>query len=71
MIYGLIAVESIVELKCCENLIREHQAQVFNDLRVSQLPIGLLVNFRYRKLEYQRLHQSKTDEENAKEILPF
>jgi GxxExxY protein len=59
----------IVELKCCENLIREHQAQVFNYLRVSRLPIGLLVNFRRRKLEYQRLHQ--TDEENAEEILPF
>ena len=39
----------IVELKCCESLVREHQAQVFNYLRVSGLPIGLLVNFRHRK----------------------
>lgn len=46
----------IVELKCCENLAREHQAQLFNYLKVSQLPIGLLVNFRHRKLEYKRLH---------------
>lgn len=48
----------IIELKCCENLIREHQAQLFNYLKVSGLPIGLLINFRRRKLEYQRLHQS-------------
>ena len=45
----------IVELKCCECLVREHQAQLFNYLRVSRLPIGLLVNFRRRKLEYQKI----------------
>jgi len=45
----------IVELKCCESLVREHQAQLFNYLKVSQLPIGLLVNFRHRKLEWKRL----------------
>ena len=49
----------IIELKCCESLVREHQAQLFNYLKVSGLPIGLLINFRHRKLEYQRLHQSK------------
>ena len=48
----------IIELKCCESLVREHQAQLFNYLKVSGLPIGLLINFRRRKLEYQRLHQS-------------
>jgi len=58
----------IVELKCCESLVREHQAQVFNYLRVSGLPIGVLVNFRHRKLEYQRLHQQEEDVEQA---LPF
>ncbi len=40
----------IVELKCCESLIGEHQAQLFNYLKVSGLPVGLLVNFRRRKL---------------------
>ena len=35
----------IVELKCCENLIREHQAQVFNphfspDLRINRSPVA-------------------------------
>jgi GxxExxY protein len=61
----------IVELKCCENLVREHQAQLFNYLRVSGIPIGLLVNFRRRKLEYQRLHQSEVKENEVEEPLPL
>ena len=64
----------IVELKCCESLIREHQAQLFNYLKVSGLPIGLLVNFRRRQLEYQRLHRSeefKCENETVDEPVPF
>lgn len=49
----------IVELKCCDKLISEHQAQVFNYLKVSGLPIGLLVNFRRRKLEWKRLQNNE------------
>jgi GxxExxY protein len=52
----------IVELKCCDNLVREHQAQLFNYLKVSQLPVGLLINFQHRKLEYKRLHGQETYE---------
>jgi len=65
----------IVELKCCESLAREHQAQLFNYLKVSQLPIGLLVNFRRGKLEWKRL-QSNDEfiadmEEPVEERVPF
>jgi len=65
----------IVELKCCENLVREHQAQLFNYLKVSQLPIGLLVNFHRGKLEWKRL-QSNAEfivdiEEIVEEPIPF
>ena len=49
----------IVELKCYENLIREHQAQLFNYLKVSGLPVGLLVNFRRRKLEWKKLQSNE------------
>ena len=48
----------IVELKCCESLISEHQAQLFNYLKTSGLPIGLLVNFRRRKLDWKRLQSN-------------
>lgn len=65
----------IVELKCCEGLVREHQAQLFNYLKVSRLPIGLLVNFRYRKLEWKRLQNNDefciSLEETIGEPIPF
>jgi GxxExxY protein len=65
----------IVELKCCECLAREHQAQLFNYLKVSRLPIGLLVNFRCGKLEWKRLQSNEECidemEETAEEPVPF
>ena len=56
----------IVELKCCEKLIGEHQAQLFNYLKVSGLSVGLLVNFRRRKLDWKRL---QSNEDNADEVI--
>lgn len=62
----------VIELKCSESLIREHQAQLFNYLKVSNLPLGLLINFRRRKLEYKRLPGSEIcDELCAEESVPF
>lgn len=62
----------IVELKCCECLIREHQAQVFNYLKASGLPVGLLVNFQRWKLEWKRLQrQEEVTEESTEESIPF
>ena len=46
----------IIELKCCEQIHNEHQAQVINYLKASGILVGLLVNFGKRKLEYKRLH---------------
>jgi GxxExxY protein len=46
----------IVELKCCDSLLGEHQAQLINYLKVSGILVGLLVNFGNRKVEYKRLH---------------
>jgi len=46
----------IIELKCCKCLLPEHQAQVINYLKAANVPVGLLVNFGHRNLEYKRLH---------------
>ena len=46
----------IVELKCCKSLLPEHQAQTINYLTAADLPVGLLVNFEHRNLEYKRMH---------------
>ncbi|MBF8262691.1 MAG: hypothetical protein HW387_356 [Parachlamydiales bacterium] len=47
----------IVELKCCEHLLAEHQAQLINYLAVTNVHVGLLVNFGKRRLEYKRTHR--------------
>ena len=46
----------IIELKCCEQLLPEHQAQLINYLKVTGIKVGLLVNFGKRKVDYKRLH---------------
>lgn len=46
----------IVELKCCKILLPEHQAQLINYLVVSNLPVGLLVNFYNKHVDYKRVH---------------
>lgn len=52
----IVEEQVIVELKSCEHLIGEHQAQLINYLAVTKLPVGLLVNFGKRKLEYKRVY---------------
>ena len=46
----------IVELKCCDSLLGEHQAQLINYLKASGILVGLLINFGKRKVDYKRLH---------------
>jgi len=46
----------VVELKCCKCLLPEHQAQTINFLAAAKLPVGLLVNFGHRDLEYKRVY---------------
>ena len=46
----------IVELKCVDQILPEHQAQLINYLKVSGVLVGLLVNFSKPRLEFKRLH---------------
>ena len=64
----------IIELKCCQVLLPEHQAQLINYLKASNIPIGLLVNFGNKRLEYKRLqHPDKfiALEKPEEESIPF
>ena len=46
----------IIEVKSCDKGITdEHIAQTLNYLRVSGHPVGLIINFGKRRLEYKRL----------------
>ncbi|HSW72483.1 MAG TPA: GxxExxY protein [Chlamydiales bacterium] len=58
----------IIEVKSCNNLLPEHQAQLINYLKVSGIRIGLLVNFGHQKMEYRRLSHPA---EHIDEEIPF
>ena len=46
----------VVELKAVSALLPEHEAQLFNYLRISRQPVGYLLNFgRKAELEWKRL----------------
>jgi len=47
----------IVELKAVSVLTAEHQAQVINYLKATNIQVGLLVNFGRPKIEIKRLHK--------------
>lgn len=72
--YADLVVEQsvIVELKCCRNLLSEHQAQLINYLKASNLPVGLLINFGCKKLEYRRVvHPNLYPQLHVKEVEKF
>ena len=49
----------IVELKAVDEFVDEHYAQVYNYLKASGLPLGLLINFGKKILEYKRIPCTK------------
>ena len=44
----------VVELKSVNKLIPAHRAQLFNYMRLTRMPIGLLINFGQSKLQGER-----------------
>lgn len=60
--YADILVEQkvLVELKAVSALLPEHQAQVINYLRATNVDVGLLVNFGRPRIEYKRLFKPST-----------
>jgi GxxExxY protein len=63
-VYGGI----VVELKAVTELVSEHEAQLFNYMRIARQPVGYLINFGHKAaLEWKRfilsdLHPRQTEE---------
>ena len=53
--YADIIVENkvIIELKACQSLIEEHEIQLVNYLKATEIEVGLLLNFG-KEVEYKR-----------------
>jgi len=59
----------VVELKAVAELIAEHEAQLFNYMRIAGQPVGYLINFGHKEtLEWKRLILSDLIEPHRKQF---
>lgn len=59
----IVVGDIIVELKSCSELSPAHRAQLFNYMRLTKKPIGLLINFGCKSLQGERYgYDPKTNE---------
>jgi GxxExxY protein len=65
LIPDLIVKDVVVDAKVVTAFTPDHIAQMLGDLNITGLPLGLLLNFRYRKLQIKRviLNDGGTPEE--------
>ena len=59
----LVVDDIIIELKAVESVASEHRAQLFNYLRLTQKPIGVLINFGEKNLHSERYIYDKDSNE--------
>lgn len=50
----IVVGEVVVELKSVKDLIPQHRAQLFNYMRLTKSPVGLLINFGKESLQGER-----------------
>src|SRR5437773_7644033 len=57
LFYPDILVEDrvILEIKCCERVLREHKAQILNYLKITEIKLGIILNFGKQRVEVERL----------------
>jgi GxxExxY protein len=47
----LVSGDLIVEIKCVETLLPIHQAQILTYMRLSKIPVGLIITFNVTRLQ--------------------
>ena len=45
----------VVDAKCIDKITDHERGQMLNYLRITRLPVGLILNFKHAKLEYERI----------------
>jgi len=55
--YGKVAVDA----KCIDRITDHERGQMLNYLRITRLPVGLILNFKHAKLEFERIVLSTAD----------
>jgi GxxExxY protein len=51
----IVARKIIVDTKVIDRISNHERGQLINYLRITRLPVGLIFNFRYAKLQWERL----------------
>jgi GxxExxY protein len=51
----------IVDAKCIDQITDHERGQMLNHLRITRLPVGLILNFKHARLEYERIVLSTAD----------
>jgi GxxExxY protein len=51
----IVAGKIIVDTKVIDRISNHERGQLINYLRITRLPVGLIFNFRYTKLQWERL----------------
>ena len=55
--YGKVAVDA----RCIDRITDHERGQMLNYLRITRLPVGLILNFKHAKLEFERIVLSTAD----------
>lgn len=59
----IVCSDVIVELKAVEAITADHRAQLFNYLRLTQQPVGLLINFGESQLHFEKYYYDMVENE--------
>ncbi|MEK7675618.1 MAG: GxxExxY protein [Verrucomicrobiota bacterium] len=52
----------VVDAKCIDRIIDHERGQLLNYLRIIKLPVGLILNFKHAKLEWERIVLTAADQ---------
>lgn len=52
----------VVDAKCIDQITDHERRQKLNYLRITRLPVGLILNFKHARLEFERIILSTADE---------
>jgi GxxExxY protein len=63
----VVLAKIIVDTKVIDRITDHERGQMLNYLRITSLPVGVILNFRYAKLEWERLVRTeRCNPENAR-----
>jgi GxxExxY protein len=51
----------VVDVKCIDRITDHERGQMLNYLRITRLPVGLILSFKHAKLEFERIVLSTAD----------